>query len=105
MKFFSLSRTETISGVDDELGEMFLNEQQPTNEQIYVRCRINDKISTVRWESFQKAIRRCVISRKFNPIFVGSALKNKGVQPLLDCVNRYLPNPSEVENIALDELG
>jgi elongation factor G len=85
---------------------MFLNEEAPNEQQIHVRMKeLNSLFYSIVFSSLKDAIRRCVISRKFNPIFVGSALKNKGVQPLLDSVNRYLPNPAEVENIALDELG
>ncbi|MFZ2636393.1 MAG: elongation factor G [Rectinemataceae bacterium] len=48
------------------------------------------------------AIRAGCIAEKFVPVFVGSAYKNKGVQVLLDGVSRYLPDPTEVRNVALD---
>lgn len=48
------------------------------------------------------AIRAGTLTRELTPVFMGSAYKNRGVQPLLDAVTRYLPCPSDVENQALD---
>uniref|UniRef100_A0A8C7QY18 Elongation factor G, mitochondrial n=1 Tax=Oncorhynchus mykiss TaxID=8022 RepID=A0A8C7QY18_ONCMY len=48
-----------------------------------------------------EAIRRATVQRLFSPVLVGTALKNKGVQPLLNAVLDYLPNPTEVNNYAL----
>jgi elongation factor G len=48
------------------------------------------------------AVRKGTLSRQLTPVFVGSAYKNKGIQPLLDAVNNFLPSPADVENVALD---
>ena len=75
---------ETVADVDEEIAELFLEEKEPTQEQL------------------KAAIRRATISLKFTPVFMGSALADKFVQPMLDGVCDYLPNPAEVENLALD---
>lgn len=76
---------EHVSNVDDVLGEMFLEEKIPSIADL------------------KAAIRRSCLKRKFTPVMVGTALKNKGIQPLLDAAIDYLPNPGEVENLGLIE--
>ncbi|KAK4152531.1 mitochondrial elongation factor g 1-like protein [Chaetomidium leptoderma] len=75
---------EKLADVDDEIAEMFLDEQTPTPEQI------------------KAAIRRATIALKFTPVMMGTALADKSVQPMLDAVCDYLPNPGNVDNMALD---
>ncbi len=53
-------------------------------------------------ETIIRAIRQGVIARQITPVFMGSAYKNKGIQPLLDGITDLLPCPMDVENRALD---
>ena len=57
-----------LADVDEEIEECFLMEETPSKDQLY------------------GAIRRTVIKRKFQPVLVGSALKNKGVQALVNII-------------------
>ena len=75
---------EAASDFDDDLMNMILEGEEPTIDMI------------------EAAIRRGTLSLKMCPVFVGSAHKNKGIQPLLDGVAKYLPEPRDVENRALD---
>lgn len=47
----------------------------------------------------QSVIRRATIEQRITPVLCGASFKNKGVQPLLDAVIAYLPNPSEIESV------
>ncbi|RYP61973.1 hypothetical protein DL769_007486 [Monosporascus sp. CRB-8-3] len=76
---------EKLADVDDEIAEIFLDERTPTPEQI------------------KAAIRRATIGLKFTPVLMGSALADKCIQPMLDAVCDYLPNPGDVQNVALDK--
>jgi len=78
---------EKIADVDDEIAELFLMEENPDND------------------TLRKAIRRQTLACKFVPVFMGAAFKNKGVQPLLDGVLSYLPDPTEKPNFALDKTN
>ena len=49
-----------------------------------------------------EAVRKGTISRLLTPVFLGSAYKNIGVQTVLDAINRYLPDPADITNTALD---
>jgi elongation factor G len=53
-------------------------------------------------EMIREAIRLGTLSLELTPVFLGSAYKNKAVQPLLDAVGYYLPSPLDIKNKALD---
>ncbi|MFG1850738.1 elongation factor G [Actinomadura geliboluensis] len=72
---------ETLAENDDEIMELYLEGEEPTVEQLYA------------------GIRRATIAAKLTPVLCGTAFKNKGVQPLLDAIVRYLPSPLDVEAI------
>ena len=75
---------ETLADVDEEMADIYLEGEEPTVEQI------------------KGAIRRATIGRKFTPVLMGSALANRGIQPVLDSVVDYLPQPNEVLNTGLE---
>jgi elongation factor G len=75
---------EQLAEVDDEIGEMLIMDEEPSVAQV------------------AEAIRRATVGLKFTPVFLGSAIKNTGVQSLLDGVCNYLPTPSESEVTAHD---
>ena len=78
---------ETLSDADDAIMEKFLEGADITEAEIIA------------------AIRRATLADKLTPVLTGSAFKNKGVQPMLDAVNRYLPSPLDIKSIVGHKVG
>ncbi|MGW5416653.1 elongation factor G [Actinomadura geliboluensis] len=69
---------ETVAEHDEQAMALYLDGVEPSEEQLHA------------------AIRRLTVTSAATPVLCGSAFKNKGVQPLLDAVVRYLPSPLDV---------
>ncbi len=79
---------ETIAENDEAMMELYLEGKEPGRDDLIA------------------AIRRATIAGNLTPVLTGSAFKNKGVQPMLDAVVRYLPSPVDVgavEGHAMDD--
>ena len=72
---------ETLAEADDAIMEKYLEEGEFGVEEL------------------DAAIRRATLADKINPVLCGTAFKNKGVQPLLDAVVKYLPSPLDIDAI------
>lgn len=69
---------ESIVERDEDLLEKYLSDQEIENNDI------------------KRAVRQCTLHLDFVPVFCGSGLKNKGIQPLLDAIVDYLPSPLDI---------
>ena len=94
---------------EDEIPEGMLDKARVKREELLdAASMFSDELMEAIFEEsvtedlIYEAVRAGTLSRQLTPVFVGSAYKNIGVQCILDGVNRYLPAPTEVQNVALD---
>jgi elongation factor G len=80
-KEFRAIMIEKIAETDDALLEKFLAGEEPSVEEM------------------KKALRKAVIGYKLVPIYAGTSLRNKGVQPVLDAIVDYLPSPKDLKEV------
>ena len=78
---------EMLADCDDAIMEKYLGGEELSEEEIIA------------------GIRRATLAYKLTPVLTGSAFKNKGVQPMLDAVTRYLPSPLDIDAIVGSKMG
>ncbi len=80
-KEFRARMVEQIAETDDLLLEKYLNGEE------------------LKIDELKAALRKAVIGYKIVPVYAGTSLRNKGVQPLLDAINDYLPSPKDLKEV------
>nr|XP_033785179.1 ribosome-releasing factor 2, mitochondrial isoform X3 [Geotrypetes seraphini] len=86
------SLIEQVADLDDEFAELVLEDY-------------SENLDSLPAGKFQAAIRRLTLAQRAVPVLCGSALKNKGIQPLLDAITMYLPAPNECYHDFLQWYG
>ena len=106
--YFDGANGETIR--EEEIPAELADEAQSRREELIDQASLFSEALTdaileeaeITEEMIVDAVRIGTIERQITPVFMGSAYKNKAVQPLLDAVTRYLPTPDDITNEALD---
>ncbi len=98
-----LGSSREISDVPDELKEEIATRRQVMIEQIAETSEsLTDKFiegGEISADELKAALRQSVLENKATPVFCGSALKNKGIQSLLDAIVDYLPSPVDIPDV------
>lgn len=106
--YFRGDNGETVE--ESEIPEKFAELANEKREELLNRlAELDDQVMDLVLEGntpdpnlIRQAIRRCTINNSFVPVFMGSAVKNKGVQLLLDGILDYLPSPGDIKQVAFD---
>ena len=99
----SLGAQFTVTGIPEEYADLALTAREAmveavaeTDEELLEKYLSGAEVTT---DELRAALRRATVSNSLQPVFCGSAFRNKGVQPLLDAVLDYLPSPLDVPMI------
>jgi elongation factor G len=100
--YFEGEKGENVK--EDEIPADLIEEAKKWREKMVEKIAETDEALTEKFlsgkdisvEELKKALRQAVISVKLFPVYCGSALRNKGVQPVLDGVAEYLPSPVDI---------
>lgn len=87
---------EDMKEMAQEWREKMVEAVAETDEELMMKYLEGEEISV---EELKTAIRKATIACEMNPVFCGTAYRNKGVQPLIDAIIDYLPSPIDIPSI------